>query len=81
MPRFATLASLLLTFTYSVEAQAGPADGKIAFNTHCRNCHSLIKGDNRLGPSLYGILGAQAGQVEGYRDEHELSSCRRCRGP
>jgi cytochrome c len=67
MRRFATLVSLLVSLTFSVAARAESADGKLAFNTHCRNCHSLKKGDNRLGPSLYGILGAPAGQVDGYR--------------
>lgn len=42
-------------------------DGKVAFNTYCRNCHSTKAGDNRLGPSLHGIVGAAAGQVAGYR--------------
>ncbi len=40
--------------------------GKIAFNTHCRTCHSWIKGDNRLGPSLYGVIGRKAGTAPGY---------------
>jgi len=48
-------------------AVAGSDDAKLAFNSHCRNCHSFKKGDNRLGPSLYGILGTKAGQVAGYR--------------
>lgn len=30
-------------------AESTPA----AFNTHCRTCHSLKEGDNRLGPSLH----------------------------
>jgi cytochrome c len=47
-------------------AVAADDEGKSAFNTHCRNCHSFRKGDNRLGPSLYGIVGAKAGQVKGY---------------
>ncbi len=40
--------------------------GKIAFNTYCRTCHSWIKGDNRLGPSLYGVVGRKAGTAPGY---------------
>jgi cytochrome c len=55
-------------------AQDGPAPapgkgddaGQVAFNTHCRNCHSTEPGDNRLGPTLHGIVGAKAGQVEGF---------------
>lgn len=54
------------------ETAAAPAPGQgddagqVAFNTHCRNCHSVKPGDNRLGPSLHGIVGAKAGQVQGF---------------
>jgi cytochrome c len=40
--------------------------GQVAFNTHCRNCHSVKPDDNRLGPTLHGIVGAKAGQVKGF---------------
>lgn len=60
-------AALISLGCAGMSAAAAENDGgKIAFNTHCRNCHSFKKGDNRLGPSLYGILGAKAGQVAGY---------------
>lgn len=46
---------------------ASPADeGRVAFNNSCRTCHSLKAGDNRLGPSLHGIVGAKAAQSPGY---------------
>jgi len=47
-------------------ASAGAGSGKAAFNNHCRTCHSLKEGDNRLGPSLGGIVGAKAGTRQGY---------------
>jgi len=52
----------------SLPALAAQQDdaGQVAFNTHCRNCHSIKPGDNRLGPSLHNIVGAKAGQVEGF---------------
>ena len=40
--------------------------GEIKFNTFCRQCHSFVKGDNRLGPSLYGVVGRKAGTAPGY---------------
>ncbi len=50
-----------------VALSAEPAgDGKLAFNNFCRTCHSAKKDDNRLGPSLQGIVGAKAGQAPGY---------------
>jgi cytochrome c len=56
-------------------ATAEDEDGKNAFDNHCRTCHSFKEGDNRLGPSLYGIFGAKAGQVAGFnRYSGSLSS-------
>lgn len=40
--------------------------GEVAFNTHCRTCHSVKPDDNRLGPTLHGIYGAPAGQVKDF---------------
>jgi cytochrome c len=45
---------------------AGEDAGQVAFNTHCRNCHSSKPDDNRLGPTLHNIVGAKAGQVKGF---------------
>lgn len=51
----------------SVVRAADDADaGMLAFNNHCRQCHSYMKGDNRLGPSLYGVVGRKAGTAPGY---------------
>ena len=48
-------------------ARSGRDDaGQVAFNTHCRNCHSVKPDDNRLGPSLHNIVGAKAGQAKGF---------------
>lgn len=32
----------------------------------CKACHVLEEGQNRVGPSLHGIIGRTAGQVAGY---------------
>lgn len=71
--RTASLA-LILSAAWALPAAAGadPAPGgdaskgQIEFNNHCRTCHTVKEGDNRLGPSLYNIFGAPAGQVEGF---------------
>jgi cytochrome c len=64
----ASLAALMLSIAPALaqgkEQQDDP--GQVAFNTHCRNCHSTKEGDNRLGPSLHAIYGAKAGQVAGF---------------
>ena len=32
----------------------------------CQACHSVVEGQNRVGPSLYAIVGSPAGAVEGF---------------
>ncbi|WP_198683274.1 c-type cytochrome [Peristeroidobacter agariperforans] len=46
----------------TLAAEVAPA----AFNNHCRTCHSVKEGDNRLGPSLHNIHGAKAGSSSTY---------------
>ncbi len=33
----------------------------------CQACHSIKEGENRVGPSLYGIVGATAGHIQDFR--------------
>jgi cytochrome c len=48
------------------KALSGDADhGKIIFN-RCAACHSIKAGENRVGPSLNGVIGRTAGTVAGY---------------
>lgn len=72
--RTAFLALALgLVWALPAQADTGPAtgagdasEGQIQFNNHCRTCHTVKEGDNRLGPSLHNIFGSPAGQVEGF---------------
>lgn len=48
-------------------AQEASEDGKVAFNNNCRTCHSFKEGDNRLGPTLHGIVGRKAGSIAGFQ--------------
>lgn len=58
----AMLAVLLLAGT----AQAGdPVAGQNVFRK-CQNCHSPEIGVNKIGPSLWGVLGRKAGSVPDY---------------
>jgi cytochrome c len=56
---------LILLVALAAASSAAVAD-QAAFNSNCRQCHSLKKGDNRIGPSLGGIVGAKAGAQQGY---------------
>ncbi len=41
------------------------ANGEKVFK-QCMACHSIKEGENRVGPSLHGIIGRTAGQVAGF---------------
>ena len=62
---FSTLA-LLASFAPALAAEEQGDDGQVAYNNACRTCHSFKEGDNRLGPTLHGIVGRKAGSIEGF---------------
>lgn len=60
---FALLAGISVLALASASAVAGDAaKGKKVFNK-CKACHSPVKGVNRIGPSLFGVVGRQCGSV------------------
>jgi len=70
-----TLAAVVALSLPAVPALAGdPAAGATAFNM-CQTCHvvqdasgTILAGRNgRQGPNLYGVVGRQAGVVDGFR--------------
>jgi cytochrome c len=61
------ILAMTVALAFPNGVKAGDDQNSIAFNTHCRTCHSLKLGDNRLGPSLFEIFGAEAGKVASHR--------------
>ena len=49
-------------------------DNQMAYNNACRTCHSFKEGDNRLGPSLHGIVGRKSGTLEGFAFSSAMKS-------
>merc|ERR1719233_1583673 len=49
-----------------IKMPADPKRGAKIFKTKCTQCHSVKKGQNGQGPSMYGIVGRKSGQVEGF---------------
>lgn len=47
-------------------AEGDAAAGEKVFRK-CQACHVVKPGVNRVGPSLYGIVGREAGKVEGFK--------------
>ena|SRR5437868_5329465 len=47
-------------------AAGDPTAGQTTFATHCAACHSTNPDDNKIGPSLAGIVGSKSGTVPGF---------------
>ena len=45
---------------------ADPAAGKVVFHQQCAICHSDKPGVNKIGPSLFGVVGRHTGSEPGY---------------
>lgn len=74
MKKTLALAAVAATLAAPAFAQADPENGKKLFN-QCQTCHvvqnaagEVLAGRNaKTGPNLYGVVGRQAGVVEGFR--------------
>ena len=63
------LSLLLMTIvgSPSLAMAAGDATaGQKVFATHCAVCHATTVGENKIGPSLGGIVGSKSGTVPGF---------------
>ena len=58
----AAAAGLLAAVSGSALADGDAAAGKKVFNK-CKVCHSLTAGENKIGPSLAGVVGRASGTV------------------
>ena len=54
--RGAAIVALLLLGPTSALA-ADPAAGQKIFQTQCGICHAVAPGQNRIGPTLFGVVG------------------------
>jgi len=66
------VALTLAAFSTGAWAEGDAKAGKKVFKK-CKACHTVKAGDNKVGPSLYGIVGAPAGQVEGFKYSKPLA--------
>ncbi|MGE3293458.1 MAG: cytochrome c family protein [Geminicoccaceae bacterium] len=57
--------AVVVGFTGAASAQDAAAGEKVF--SKCKACHVIDAATNRVGPSLHGIIGRQAGTVEGYK--------------
>lgn len=59
------ISAVMLAYAAPARA-ADDKDGEAVFNNACRTCHSTKPDDNRLGPTLHGIVGKAAGSTAGF---------------
>lgn len=68
-PMRAVLTASLFAFALAsgtAQAEGDPAAGEKVYK-NCKSCHATEAGDHRVGPSLAGVIGRQAGGAEGYK--------------
>ena len=64
--RRAVIAGLLLAGSATAALAADPVAGEKIFKTQCGICHTVVAGQNRIGPTLLGVVGRPAGSVPGF---------------
>ena len=65
------MKTMMMIAGLAAVAMAAPAaaqDAKAGEKTfaQCRACHSVVKGQNRIGPSLAGVVGRKSASVAGF---------------
>lgn len=63
--RYAVAVAAILMFPLAARAEGDAAAGKTAFNK-CAICHSIKDGENKIGPSLAGVIGRKSHSEAGY---------------
>jgi cytochrome c len=64
--RRTVIAGLLLAGSATAALAADPAAGEKIFKTQCGICHAVVAGENRIGPTLFGVVGRPAGSIPGF---------------
>jgi cytochrome c len=65
--RRAVLAAVLMCGGGVAQAQQGDAEaGRGQFTRRCGACHAVQPGQNRVGPTLHGIVGRPSAGVQGF---------------
>ena len=67
------LAALLAIISHAARADGDVANGEKIF-ARCKACHTIEQGKNKIGPSLYGIIGRHSGSLEGYNYSDAMKS-------
>jgi cytochrome c len=71
------LAGSITLLASHAQAAGDAAAGKILFTQKCGLCHSVEQGKNKIGPSLYGVVGRKAGSLDGYTYSDAMKNANR----
>ncbi len=58
-------------------AAGDAAAGKVLFNQKCSLCHAPVEGKNKIGPSLWGVVGRKAGTLPTYTYSDAMKNANR----
>lgn len=56
----------LMAGVVSAGAAQDAKNGQNVFDSSCGNCHTVKEGKHKSGPSLFGVVGRNAGSAEGF---------------
>ena len=68
------LVALFIAATAQPAWAEGDAAAGMKVFKKCKTCHSLEAGKKKLGPTLAGVMGRQAGTLEGYKYSKAMSA-------
>ena len=60
------IAAMTLVSGPAMAQEADPVNGEKVFK-RCVACHTIEPGKKKIGPSLHGVVGREAGIVEGFK--------------
>ena len=58
-------------------AAGDAAAGKVLFSQKCSLCHAPVEGQNKIGPSLWQVVGRKAGSLPGYTYSDAMKNANR----
>ena len=67
-------AAMALLLPAGAHAAGDAEAGKTAFNRRCAVCHAVAEGQNKVGPSLHGVVGRASGSVANFNYSPAMKS-------
>jgi cytochrome c len=75
--RGAVALAVLAAAAAPAQAAVDAAAGQVLFTHKCAICHTVVEGQNKAGPSLYGVVGRRAGSLATYTYSDAMKNANR----